>query len=161
MCWSSWATPQSTCVSLLKNFSLVENHWDLNFWGWLSCFVSSFTNCYIRAIHKTRDLTSLGRYPKGMWSEIWKQDMTLLSARDTNVILNNPFSISVPHISSKERKIVVVLCLEIPLFRGHCIYACMSNIFGCLVFQPVLAFWTSIWRREPRWGLHLGGYIRC
>lgn len=63
--------------------------------------------------------------------------MTLFSARDTNVILNKPFNISVPHISSKERKIVVVLYLEIPPFRGHCIYACMSNIFGCLVFQRI------------------------
>lgn len=63
--------------------------------------------------------------------------MTLFSAWDTSVILNKPFNISVPHIYSKERKIVVVLCLEIPPFRGHCIYACMWHIFGCLVFQTI------------------------
>lgn len=38
MCWSSWATPQTTHISSLKNFSLIENCRDLNFWGWLFCF---------------------------------------------------------------------------------------------------------------------------
>jgi len=35
-------------------------------------FFSGSTNYYIRAMHKTRVLTSLGRYPKGMWSETWE-----------------------------------------------------------------------------------------
>lgn len=88
--------------------------------------------------------------------------MTLFSARDTNVILNKSFNISLPHISSKERKILVVLCLEIPPFGGHCIYACMSNIFGCLVFQRICScilnqyckFEKRVLLRSAPWWLH-------
>lgn len=110
MCWSPWATPQSTSISLLKNFSLIENHWDLNFWGSLFWFFSIYTNYYIRAIHKTRAFSFFGQISKrhvvwNMGNEAWLSLMPQI-----------PMSFWTSHL--------IFLFLTSPLRKGKLWYFC-------------------------------------
>lgn len=75
--------------------------------------------------------------------------MTLFDATDTYVILNKSFNISVPHISTKERKIVVFLYLEISPYRGYCIYGKISLV-ALFARHPVPTYCTSIIILEER-----------